>query len=90
LGEEFNYLATKEVFERRPLVGWLAQRLGDYSIVRGTPYRSSFRMTRQLLVAGTRWLVIFPEGHTCWQNDSVMPFQQGTAQLAFWAYENLA
>ncbi|MFQ5880486.1 MAG: lysophospholipid acyltransferase family protein [Dehalococcoidia bacterium] len=88
IGEEFAYLATKEIFER-PLAGWFAQRLGAYSIVRGTPDRSSFRMTRQLLVEGRRWLVIFPEGHTCWQNDTVMPFQQGVVQLAFWAYEDM-
>ncbi|MFQ5930290.1 MAG: 1-acyl-sn-glycerol-3-phosphate acyltransferase [Acidobacteriota bacterium] len=90
LNEEFNYLATKEVFEGRPLRGWFAQRLGVYSIVRGTPDRSSFHMTRRLLVEGMRWLVIFPEGHTCWQNDTVMPFQQGVTQFAFWAYEDLA
>jgi 1-acyl-sn-glycerol-3-phosphate acyltransferase len=90
LGEQFNYLAAKEIFEFRRPVGWLFQRLGAYSIIRGTPDRSSFRMTRQLLVDGKRWLVIFPEGHTCWQNDTVVPFQQGVAQLAFWACEDLA
>ena len=90
LDEEFNYLATKEVFEGNPLVGWLAQRLGVYSIIRGAPDKSSFRTTRQLLADGKRWLVIFPEGHTCWQNDTVMPFQQGVTQFAFWAYEDLA
>lgn len=90
LGEEFNYLATKEVFVGKPLRGWLAQRLGVYSIIRGTPDKSSFRMTRRLLVDGKRWLVLFPEGHTCWQNDTVMPFQQGVTQFAFWAYEDLA
>jgi hypothetical protein len=47
-------------------------------------------MTRKLLVEGKHWLVAFPEGHTCWQNDTVMPFQQGVAQLAFWAYQDLA
>ncbi len=89
LGEEFNFLAAKETFERFGFAGWLIQRLGVYSIVQGVPDRSSFRMTKQLLVSGKRWLVIFPEGHTCWQNDIVMPFQQGVAQLGFWAYEEL-
>jgi len=89
LGEEFNYIACKELFEPSP-VAWLLQRLGGYSIVRGTPDRDSFRMTRQLLVEGKRWLVIFPEGEVCWHNDTVMPFHQGVAQLAFWAYEDIA
>jgi 1-acyl-sn-glycerol-3-phosphate acyltransferase len=90
LGAEFNYLAAKEAFERWPPIGWFAQRLGLYSIIRGTTDRNSFRMTRKLLAEGRRWLVIFPEGENCWQNDSVMPFQQGVAQLAFWAYEDMA
>jgi len=90
LGEELNYLTAKEVFERSFPIGWLIQRLGAYSIVRGTPDRNSFRVTRQLLAEGKRWLVIFPEGAACGQNDTVMPFHQGTAQFAFWAYEDLA
>ncbi|NIM98462.1 MAG: hypothetical protein GTO24_10405, partial [candidate division Zixibacteria bacterium] len=49
LREEFYYLTAKEVFERNLLEGWLIQRLGAYSINRGTADRNSFRMTRQLL-----------------------------------------
>ena len=90
LNQEFNYVAAKEVFEQRPATGWLVQRLGVFSIVRGTPDRKSFRMTQELLAEGKRWLVIFPEGEVCWQNDTVMPFQQGAAQLVFWALEDLA
>jgi hypothetical protein len=40
-------------------------------------------MTRQLLAEGKRWLVIFPEGQTIWQNSTVVPFQEGVIQLAF-------
>ncbi len=90
LREEFYYLTAKEVFERNILEGWLIQRLGAYSIIRGAVDRHSFRMTRQLLGEGKGWLVIFPEGTACGQNDTVMPFHQGTAQFAFWAYEDLA
>ena len=46
LGREFNYLTAKEVFDHSFPIGWLLQRLGAYSIIRGTPDRSSFRMTR--------------------------------------------
>jgi len=100
LNKEFNFLAAKEAFERAPSVGkmfkwvglypWLLQRLGAYSIIRGTADRSSFRMTRQLLVEGKRWLIIFPEGEVCFQCDTVMPFQQGIAHLAFMACEDLS
>jgi hypothetical protein len=62
--------------------------LGVYSVARGAVDRPSFSATRELLAAGHRPLVIFPEGETIWQNDLVMPFQQGVFQLAFKAYED--
>lgn len=90
LGLDFTYLAAKEAFERRPAAAWFLQRLGAYSVVRGTMDKKSFRTTQDLLVKGKRWLVIFPEGEVCWQADTIMPFQEGVAQLAFWAYAELA
>jgi 1-acyl-sn-glycerol-3-phosphate acyltransferase len=90
LKEEFNYLSAREVFEDHFPWGWLLQRVGAYSIIRGAPDRNSFRMTQQLLREGRRWIVIFPEGLACGLNDTVMPFQQGVAQFAFWACDDLA
>lgn len=87
VGEHCNYLAALELFERSPAHGWLLQRAGAYSIIRGTADRASFSTTKELLVAAKRWLVIFPEGETVWQNDTVMPFRQGVIQLAFHARE---
>jgi 1-acyl-sn-glycerol-3-phosphate acyltransferase len=90
LRDDYNYLAAMEAFEQSPVIGWLMQRVGAYSIIRGTVDRPSFQMTKRLLVAGKRWLVIFPEGQTVWQNSTVIPFQQGVIQLAFKAYEEAA
>jgi 1-acyl-sn-glycerol-3-phosphate acyltransferase len=90
LDDDYNYLAAIELFVHSPLQRWVLQRLGVYSIIRGTTDRSSFSMTRQLLAEGKRWLVIFPEGETIWQNSTVMPFQQGVIQLAFKGYEDAA
>ncbi len=90
LGDDYNYMAAMEAFEQSPITGWIMQRLGAYSIIRGTADRPSFQMTRQLLAAGKRWLVIFPEGQTVWQNSTVIPFQQGVFQMAFKAYEDAA
>ena len=87
---DFNYLAAKEAFERRPAAAWFLQRLGGYSVVRGTLDKKSFRTTQDLLVEGKHWLVIFPEGEVGWQTDTIMPFQEGGTQLAFWAYTELA
>ncbi|MCH7760795.1 1-acyl-sn-glycerol-3-phosphate acyltransferase [candidate division TA06 bacterium] len=88
-GEEFNYLAARELFDRASLA-WLLQRCGVYSVMRGTNDRESFRTTVDLLTRGKRKLVMFPEGLTCWQNDTVMPFHGGVALFGFWALEELA
>lgn len=87
LDEDYYYLAAREAFERSPAVGWIMQRVGAYSIIRGTADRLSFQTTRKLLAEGKRPLVIFPEGQTVWQNDTVIPFQEGVTQLAFKACE---
>ncbi len=83
LRDDYNYVAAVELFEQSWFNRWLMPRMGVYSIVRGAVDRPSFSMTRQLLAAGKRWLVIFPEGQTIWQNSLVLPFQSGTFQLAF-------
>jgi 1-acyl-sn-glycerol-3-phosphate acyltransferase len=90
LGDDYNYIAAMEAFEQSAVNGWVMQRLGAYSIIRGAADRPSFQTTRQLLAAGKRWLVVFPEGQTVWQNSTVIPFQQGVIQLAFKAYEDAA
>lgn len=86
LDEEFNYLAASELFADSLLHRWVLQRVGVYSIIRGTVDRPSFAMTRQLLADGKRRLIIFPEGETIWQNSTLIPFQPGVIQLAFKAY----
>lgn len=85
-----HYLACRENFDAaKGLAGWVLQRLGGYSVVRGTPDRESFRMTRRLLAAPGGRVVIFPEGEVYSQNDSLLPFQAGVVQLAFWALDDV-
>ena len=88
LQDEYNFVAAIELFEQSAFRRWVMPRLGAYSIIRGAVDRPSFSMTRQLLAAGKRWVVIFPEGETVWQNSTVIPFQQGVIQLAFKGYED--
>ncbi|MCC7479331.1 1-acyl-sn-glycerol-3-phosphate acyltransferase [bacterium] len=92
LDMEFNYLCAKEVFLEPPALirPWFLQSMGAYSVARGTMDREALKMTRELLVRGERFLVLFPEGEVCWQNDVLLPFQQGAAQMAFWALDDLA
>ena len=85
----FYYLACREAFDHWwGLWGKIIQRVGAFSVVRGTADRASFRATRDLLaLPGTR-TVIFPEGEVYSQNDSLLPFHTGVFQLAFWAMDD--
>jgi 1-acyl-sn-glycerol-3-phosphate acyltransferase len=86
-GASACFLTAWEVFtERGRLVAWLLQRAGCYSVMRGRRDRASMQMTEKLLAAGQR-IVVFPEGQTYGLNDTLLPFQQGVVQLAFWALE---
>ncbi len=84
----FHYLCCREAFDDwGGAWGKLIQRIGAYSVVRGTIDRESFRYTRGLLARPGAKLVIFPEGEVYSQNDSLLPFQSGAIQLAAWGRE---
>lgn len=86
--QPFHFVACREAFDHvGGLWGWLIQRLGAYSLVRGALDRPSFTKTKELLAAPASKLVIFPEGEVYSQNDSLLPFQSGVIQLAFWGLE---
>lgn len=84
----FHYLCCREAFDHwNGLWGALIQRIGAYSVVRGTADRSSFTFTKEVLARPGAKLVIFPEGEVYSQNDSLLPFQTGAVQLALWGRE---
>ena len=86
----YNYVSAYENFEELgPMLAWLLQAVGCYSVVRGTVDRQSFRVTRQLLAQERRIIVIFIEGTAPYQNDSLLPFQGGVVQLGYWALEDV-
>lgn len=87
-GMPFYYLACREAFDHwNGAWGALIQRIGAYSVVRGTPDRASFAFTKELLARPGAKLVLFPEGEVYSQNDSLLPFQTGAVQLALWGRE---
>lgn len=89
-GEAFNYVAAREVFDyNNGLNGWLLQKLGVYSVVRGAADRESFKTTKGILASGKKKLVLFPEGEISWQNESILPLESGAVQLSFWALDEL-
>ena len=93
LSQQYYYMTAQETYGTGKfdgLRGFLMQRFGAYSIVRGTADRNAFRTTRELLSKGNSSLVIFAEGEISRQNDTVMRFERGIVQLCFWALDDMA
>lgn len=91
LNEVFNFVAAREVFDwERGFRGWVLRRVGAYSVIRGAADRESFMMSKKILMEGRNRLVIFIEGEISRGNETLIPFEPGVIQLAFWAQEGLA
>lgn len=86
--QPFYFLTAREVFnEYYGVYGWVIQHIGGYSLLRGTIDRESFRKTREILAQQGAKLVVFPEGEVHLQNGTLLPFQSGVFQMAFWGVE---
>jgi hypothetical protein len=90
LEQPFYFVTAREVFKQAfGVYGWVIQHVGGYSLERGTVDRVSFRLTRELLGQKGNKVVIFPEGEVHLQNGTLLPFQSGVFQIAFWAVEDM-
>ncbi len=86
----YFFVSSRELFDMwNGFLGWILQRVGTYSIQRGTVDHDSIQTTLTLLTQGPHKIVIFPEGHTYHQNDTLLPFLEGTFFMAFRAQERL-
>ncbi len=91
IDEDFLFVAAREVFDwEGGLRGWLFQRCGVYSLIRGAVDRESFTMTQQILSEGEHPLVIFIEGEVSLNNAAVLPFEPGVISLAMRVQEKLS
>ncbi|MFQ3679732.1 MAG: 1-acyl-sn-glycerol-3-phosphate acyltransferase, partial [Pseudanabaenaceae cyanobacterium] len=70
-------------------IAWLFPRLGGISVRRGTLDRAALKTLREILVQGEFPLAIAPEGGTNHHSEAIEPLEPGTAQLGFWALEDL-
>lgn len=90
LKEPFYYLVAREVFQiGHGWLGWLLQRLGCYSVVRGSIDKKSFRTTQELLARNQGRLVIFVEGRISHRSDALLPLEPGSLHLAFLALQKM-
>lgn len=90
MGARFRYMASRQVFDwGYGIVGQAIASLGAYSVIAGIADRESLKMSRTILARPGGKLAVFPEGEpTSGENDSLMPFQPGAAQLGFWALDD--
>ncbi|MBL8018048.1 MAG: 1-acyl-sn-glycerol-3-phosphate acyltransferase [Leptospirales bacterium] len=90
MGTRFNFMAARQVFDwGGGVVGRLIQSVGAFSILAGAADRESIKTARAILSQERGKLVVFPEGEpTSGENDNLLPFQPGVAQLGIWALED--
>lgn len=76
-GEDFYYLAARELFDEMfGLHGLLLQHCGAYSVIRGDSDDEESRdRTIQLMASGDRKLVEFPEGDVSGRDDEISPLK---------------
>jgi 1-acyl-sn-glycerol-3-phosphate acyltransferase len=90
LKENFFFVAAREVFDYSyGLRGWFFQRLGVYSLVRGSNDRKSLKTSMDILSQNKGRLVIFIEGEISNQNETLLSLESGVVQLAFMALQDL-
>lgn len=92
VSQPYYYMSARESMDRGRFGGsrcFLMQRIGVYSIVRGTVDRDAFRTTRALLSKGDWPIVIFGEGEISRQNDTIMRFERGIVQMCFWGLDDM-
>ena len=90
MGSRFQYMASRQVFDWNwGIAGKVLSNLGAFSVIAGVNDRESFKAARAALAKPKGKLVLYPEGEpTSGENDSLMPFQQGAAQISFWALDD--
>lgn len=90
LNENFFFVAAREVFDYSyGLRGWFFQKLGVYSLVRGSNDRKSLKTSIETLSENKGRLVIFVEGEISQQNETLFPLEAGVIQLAFMALNDI-
>ena len=88
LNEPFRYVATHEIFPGWR--GWIIRSMGTFSIRRGYPDFQALRMCERAMMDENCKMVMFPEGETHMQNDTVISCHKGAIHVAFRCLKQLA
>jgi 1-acyl-sn-glycerol-3-phosphate acyltransferase len=89
IGSRFYYMASRNVFNWGfGIVGALIKKVGAFSVLSGGADRESVKMAKSILAQEGGKLVIYPEGMCSGENDNLVPFMPGIAQIGFWGLED--
>lgn len=90
-GEDFYYLAARELFDREfGSRGFFMQHSGCYSVIRGEPKDElSKRATIEIVARGDRKLIMFPEGDVTGRDDAILPLKEDGIRNIFEAQSQL-
>jgi len=75
-------MASWHVFKQDWFSSFLTQKIGAFSVYREGVDRQAINTAVDILVAGKRPLVVFPEGAISRHNDELMPLMDGTSFIA--------
>jgi hypothetical protein len=89
MGSRFYYMASRNVFNWGfGIVGALIKKVGAFSVLSGGADREAVKMAKSILAKDGGKLVIYPEGMCSGENDNLVPFMPGIAQIGFWGLED--
>ncbi|MCU0824193.1 MAG: 1-acyl-sn-glycerol-3-phosphate acyltransferase [Leptospira sp.] len=88
IGTRFNFMASRSIFNWGfGLVGEVIKRVGAFSVLSGSPDRDALKMAKGILASPKGKLVMYPEGMMSGENDNLVSFMPGVAQLSFWGLD---
>ncbi len=89
MGSRFHFMASRNVFDwGEGFVGEVIRRVGAFSVLSGGADKDAIKMSRKILSTPQGKLAIYPEGMCSGENDNLLPFLPGTAQIGFWGLED--
>lgn len=89
-GQPFYIMASSHLFRGSRVRAWMIRRVGAFSVYREGIDRQAIQKSVEILVAGRRPLVIFPEGALSQSNDRLQALQEGVSFIARTAAARMA
>lgn len=88
ISTRFHFMASRSIFNWGfGLVGEIIKRVGAFSVITGRLNRNAIKTAKQILAESDGKLVMYPEGMVSGENDNLVSFMPGVAQVSFWGMD---